>query len=407
MRLSALVGTFGMSGANFLLAFAIQRFSAAADFGLYALLQVMLQFGLNISNAIFCSPVIVALDGEEHERKLQSFFKANTIYCLAGASLIAGATFISTQAIGISLAAMLMCVLSWTRWFVRSVELALHNYVDPARADIIYAAAVGVAACWLLFNRVDNVELALWIQAAGSLAGFLTLRGSATVMFADFWNVNLQHFLASFRMHGRWSLFGVINIEAAANAHAWIVGLVLGPAALAPIAAMVLFFRPVLIVLQALTHYERPRMAQAIRDGRQKDLQRQKSLFTGVSMLCWLLTGLGVAGILIWAPSLVGNGRYPIESLWAITGVLSATYLARILRGGEGAALQAGGYFRRLALLTLFPAPLAIVGVTTAAFVSPSSAWSLIIGVLVGELVVCVKTRREYHELLIAGSGST
>lgn len=404
-RYSGLIGAFAFSGSNFLLAFALMRWASPQDFGIYALLQVMLQFGISLSNALFCSPVVVVMAGGVDRESLRSFLKANVLFSTSGAIVVATAVLALSKDQGLAVAAGALCFLSWLRWFLRSAELALCNFGAPAKADIAYALVVGLPAIWLLMKGAQDAELAVWLQTGGCVAAFLTLGRATLGEIVRLARAPLDPFLCSLRRHGRWAILGVITTEATANAHAWIAGFFLGPAVFAPIAAMALFFRPVLILTQSLTQYERPKMAKAIRSGKTDELMLHRLTFTRLSLACLVANGLVVAGILIWMPELIGNGQYPAVELWWLAGVILLTYLARVMRGAESAELQAGGNFRPLALVTVYTAPVAILGVALATLVDARISALLLSGVLVAEIMTCALIRRDHFRLITLAGG--
>lgn len=404
-RYSGLIGAFAFSGANFLLAFALQRWASPADFGVYALLQVMLQFGISLSNALFCAPVVVVMAGGVDREPLRSFLKANLLFSTGGAIVVATSVLVLSKDQGLAVAAGALCFLSWLRWFLRSAELAICNFGAPVKADIAYAFVVALPAIWLLMNGGQDAELAVWLQTGGCVAGFLILGRTTLGELVRLVKAPLDPFLSSLRRHGRWALLGVVTTEATSNAHAWIAGFYLGPAVFAPIAAMTLFFRPVLILTQSLTQYERPRMAKAIRTGKMAELTLHRLTFTRLSLACLVGNAMVVAGILIWSPELIGNGQYPHVELWWLAGVILVTYLARVMRGARSAELQAGGHFRPLALVTVYTAPVAILGVALATLVDARLSAILLLGVLVAELMTLALIRRDHFRLITVTAG--
>jgi hypothetical protein len=286
------------------------------------------------------------------------------------------------------------------------MELAGCNFRSPALADLIYALFVGVPAICMMAGYGEGVTYALAVQAVGCAAAFLALNRTALASARGVARAPWSPFAKSLRTHGSWALIGVVTTEATANAHSWVVGFLLGPAVLAPIAAVNLFFRPVVILTQALTQYERPRMAMAIGAANHHDLECHRLNFTGLSLLCWGCNTAIVAAILYLMPSALGDGQYPLRTLWVLAGVIVATYLARTLRSAESAALQAAGLFRPLAVVTMITAPFTMLAAVGAALLFPTSQPMVMAGVLLGEVATCALIRRVYRYQLPSGKRS-
>lgn len=395
-RYIGVLASFFYSGANFALAFYLQKNVSPLAFGLFSLVQIFVQFGISISNGLFCSPIILATrsSGEGRDLVVASFTKANIIFSLFVSSILSLYFVLSRVSVVIGSIVLVYSLASCVRWFFRSVELADGRSMKPAVADFIYCLVVLCGTALLLFTGTHSISAALLVQAAGAIGAFAIMGASAYTALRSMWGAPWQPYLSSFREHGRWALAGVVTTEATANAHPYLIGAILGPAAFAPVAVVSLFFRPITIVTQALTQYERPKMAAAYANGNLLALRKDVAQFRVASLASWLANSLMVLFLLFGPVEVVGNHEYPKEALQFAGGLLVAIFLARSLRGAESAALQSAGKFRILAWTTIVTAPIAVIGVAIAIWISPEHPVFTLLGVLAGELVMCAFIRR-------------
>ncbi|OLP59019.1 hypothetical protein BJF93_03565 [Xaviernesmea oryzae] len=387
-RFSGILSSMVYSGSNFLLIFLLQNETSRLEFGIFALSQVFLQLGISVCNALFATPILIyATDRAGWRENFGSFSKANWIF----STLFGGASALIAYQIGggllFSVLFFALSAISFIRWFIRSAELAQENYDLAVLADIAYGVLVagGIGLLFLL-NRIDNVSVTV-VQIVGCLAAFPLLAQASRMSLTTLGSASFRPYLKSLREHGRWVLLGVLTTEATANAHSYLVGFLLGPVAYAPIAAVTLFYRPVNIVIQAMTQYERPRMAHAIAEGNTRELTRFVNIFRLMSLVVCAFNALLLASILWLLPDIIGNGAYDHNELVLAASLLAAINLARALRGSESAALQAGGHFRPLAMVTVYTSPISLIGTALIVLVFPTADAALsLIGVAAGEI---------------------
>lgn len=398
-RFSGILSSFIYSGANFLLVFLLQKDVTQLDFGVFALSQVFLQFGIGFSNALFAAPIVVYANDEDRWRAVYgSFARASLLYCLIFG--IACAAFCAYLGASRSFAILffILCFTSWMRWFVRSAELARRKYLAAAAVDMAYGVIVVVVAGICYAAGAMDIEAATVIQIVGCIVAFPVLREGSRLCLQTMFTSSFGPFMVSLREHGRWALLGVLTTEATMNAHAYLVGFVLGPSAFAPIAAITLFYRPINIVIQALTQYERPRMASALAGADKAELGRAVNAFRWMSVTVCVFNALLVAAILLFVPGIIGDGTYDRLDLELAAGLMAAINLTRALRGAESAVLQAGGHFRPLAMATLYTSPITLAATTFLILWMPveSAALSLV-GVTIGETVMYYLYYRLYR----------
>ncbi len=403
-KLLGLAGTFAYSISNFFLLFSLQQNVPPFEFGLFALAQVFLQFGISLSNALFCSPIVVVVSRNlESSRAVSSFSKANLVFCTAGGGVMFFAVLASGGHERIALIFGALFFVSSMRWFFRAVELAHANYVAPALADIIYSAVVVFCTFTSLFVGELEGSLAASIQTLGCIAALLATLPKLGRSIPKTLKASLAPFRESLRKHGAWALLGVVTTEMSGNAHAWILGVLVSPAAFAPVAAITLFYRPVPILTQALTQYERPKLAFSIERNDRRKIKETVRSFRVYAMATWLLNTGAIFSLCWFAPEFFGYGAWEIQIAALL---LAVVFLARVLRAPESAALQAGGKFRPLALVTAATAPVSLVGVALLLYLLPGAAAASLVGVAVGEILMAALIAISYHKHLLPAAKS-
>jgi hypothetical protein len=175
------------------------------------------------------------------------------------------------------------------RWFGRSYAYLTNKPMRAVASDIAYSTllmmgdysrsspstlnAIHAAECC---SHV-RVRCRFWRSAPISRPAVLARQGG----LAD----GLWPHLADIT---RWSLLGVMLTEMTANAHAYLVTLVAGPAGFALLAIGALLMRPVSLVLTALPDMERPVMARAIVAGDLNRAFRSVKEFRTAAGAVWL-----------------------------------------------------------------------------------------------------------------------
>jgi hypothetical protein len=184
------------------------------------------------------------------------------------------------------------------------------------------------------------------------------------------------------RRMSAWSVLGVVTTEATNNAHAYLITAILGPAALAPLAASMLVTRPVSVISTALSDFERPRLARQIGEGRFAELRQSVVLFRWAIAAAWTITALAVVAVFLIAPRLIFPPKYDLayialgSTLWMIVAG------ARLAAIPPSCVLIASGSFRLLAQTSLWTGLFALLAVGGLMMVV-DVIWS-ILGILLG-----------------------
>ncbi len=403
---SAAIGPVGSAVAQFLLSIQMLHQLSPKAFGVFSFLLVTFQFMTGVWGALFIAPLpLLRTHPDESGR-------AGSLKCLLSTNLVlAGATLGCFVLLGLSLGT----AVSSAAVFALYVAVALlrataraHAYVAgcPQRtilSDLLYCAALLAGVGLFAVNRsnsLDGPSAALLAAAAVSMVPFgWRYLGR---QFAPFSWRDLRGYSEIWRRHSGWSLMGVITTEATNNAHAYLVTLVCGPAAFAPLAASALLIRPVSVVQNALAEFERPAMARQVNEGRFKAAIASMRPFRLVLIAAWVGSTIAAAMVLTFVPGLISSGSYDWSVLAIGTTLWIAVAALRILPLPESVLLQAVGRFRDLAQASVLSAGISVAAVATALQLA-EPLWS-ILGLIIGQTAMMVALRHQFRHWYSARS---
>lgn len=403
--LTAMAGPVGSAFAQFILSLILLHEMAPHAYGIFSLMLILSQFSWGVWTALFCAPLPALLRDAAADKKTR------VIQQLMAANLIGAAfAFVIFALIGRALAidwpaALLFAgyaAMALLRWFARAHAYALGRQLAVTRSDLSYAAIMMFAPLLLKVEPADPLRMtaaALLIAATVGLLSFgpMFLRSQ----FITVRPARARGYIHVWRQHSGWSLLGVVTTESTANAHAYIVTLLQGPAAFAPIAASSLLIRPFTVAMNAMMEFERPRLALAVAAEGPATVQPAMRLFRLIMLLIWAGTAGAAVLLLYLAPGAVFGTRYSFDFLAASAALWMGVGLARLMRAPESAFLQAIGAFRQLAFASVVSGACSIVAVLVllAIFGTLASLGGILIGETVFAVMIWRQTRRSLAEL--------
>ena len=382
-------GPVSVSAAHFVASMLFLHILTRAEFGLFAFLLVIVPLCMSVSGALLGTSMATAITGAKTicEDQVGTHLKLNLL--LSGIATLAVFGMMCTIGAPLLLAALLGAYggAMTLRWFGRSFAYITTRPMRAVGSDLVYSMLLttGLAAlaathaltaphaAEMLFAAAALSVLAFgpeflgrlfWPGKAGSLAGYGRLWHDIT----------------------RWSLLGVMLTEMTANAHAYLVTLVSGPAAFALLALGALLMRPVSLVLTALPDMERPIMARAIVAGDRQRAFRSVKEFRTAAGAVWLLTILLSGALLLWFPHLILKQGYDETQAIVVVATWGAIQAVRTLRTPEAVLLQAAREYRPLAKVGMWSS-IASLAATLALLLVAGPVASLG-GVLIGELLM-------------------
>lgn len=382
----ATVGPIGSAVVQFLLSLVLLRALDQTQFGSFSFLLVASQFSWGIWSALLCAPLpILLVTGDPATRAalLRGLFTVNFL----GASVAAVAFWVIGSALGGTGGTVVFAFyagVALLRWFARAHAYAVGRPLRTMASDLVYSGVLLVGVALMVVFHARTLHWAYVALLAGAIVGLLPF--GPRFLAREFLRVSVRDigaYLPVWRQHSGWSLLGVLTTEATANAHAYLVTVLLGPSAFAPIAASALMIRPITVAMNALTEYERAQMARQIAE-RRIDLARAAvRFFRGVLVLAWIGTAALILVLLAFAPRLIFPRQYDLTMLVTGATLWMAVGGTRLLRVPESAMLQAAGAFRPLAFTTVWSSGASIVAVVVLVLIG-GPLWS-IAGVLLGE----------------------
>ncbi|GGO64775.1 hypothetical protein [Bowmanella pacifica] len=300
-RLLNVSSSASLAAANLALSLLLLWFADASEFGSFAMLQVSAGLAYGVSNALLGAPLLLFLKEKQPDMaQLRGFFSANLLLALlvsAGQLLL---TLGLAAAVPVMFWAPLLVFFGTLRWFGRNYALSV-NPDFAVRSDLVTSVLMLSGAAWLWSINWLTLEGMMLVCAFAQCGGLLALgRTHSGLLFRALFQREWQAVNLGMQRQGKAALTGALSVEATTNGHSYLISLLAGPAAFAPIAAAALLFRPCFVVQGALASYERPRLVQllAISDGNAVRLAARQMM--AWSALLWAGNALLVAVLLIW-----------------------------------------------------------------------------------------------------------
>ena len=356
----AALGPIGTAAAHLVLSLIVLRLASPAEFGTFTFLFVASQLSWGIWSALFCAPlpVLVSDLSQTGAQELEAVFIATSfggavLACLTFAGL---SLFMELDAVPASLFS-LYGSFALMRWFGRAFFYVQGLQIRTMLSDLCYSAtllgllAIGIG---ILHWPIQTVCYAAML--GGALAGLLPFGGVFIARHVG----ELRHpsrvaaYGRIWRDHSRWALLGVLTTEATANSHVYLITLLKGPDAFAPIAASSLLLRPVNVAQNALSEFERPQMARLAAAGDLQPIWRSILAFRLALGMIWF--GSGVLALLLFAinPGLIFPSAYRLDEIKIAAGLWAIFAALRLLQTPESTMLQAAGVFRSLAMASVW-----------------------------------------------------
>lgn len=393
----ATIGPVSSAATQFALSLVMLRLLPPAAFGSFTFLLVASQLSWGIWSALLCAPLPVLLaHGTDDERRVaeDTLLSANLIGAGLSLALFVGIATALDMRPAAALCYGAYGAVALLRWFGRAYCYAQGHPARTALSDLLYSATVmGVLGGILLLMKGDPEIACYTALLVGALAGLLPF--GTTILSRQLRAVSwgaMRRYVSIWRGHARWALLGVITTEATANAHVYLITLLQGPAAFAPIAASALLMRPVNVAQNALSDFERPQMATLIAGRRHRDIRRSLTAFLLALGAIWLGTVAMATLVFAVNPRLLFPPVYDTHFLVIAAGLWSAVAALRLVQMPESVLLQAAGAFRPLAMASLWSSIGSVVAVLVLILLA-GPLWS-IAGIVAGAAIYWHWTHR-------------
>lgn len=400
------IGPVTLAGTHFLISLAMLRLEEPAAFGVFTFLFVAAQFTVALSAAMFGAPLQALPNAswvQDKELPASAILSATGLAALlaimlfGGLALAMGLPGPPAVCYGVYTGMMIL------RWVGRAW---CYNEDQPLRtvaSDVTYGA-VGLAAfafaVWFLPVSPESACYgALALASAASLLslGRRYLRQLIVRPTRGAWAA----YRSIWQRQSRWALIGVVTTEAAANVHVYLVTIFAGATAIAPLAAAALLLRPINVVQNALSDFERPQMARSLAARSEGDLLASMRLFQAVLIAIWGVSALVAVGIVRYHPDLIFSPQYDVDVVSFATVSWMVVSFIILLQVPANTMLQAAGDFRSLASAT-FTSSIINVTAVSLALVWLGPVWTvpaLALGWLVDLVLVKRAANRRWRQI--------
>lgn len=386
---AAIAGPATAAVAQFALSLVCIKLLSVAEFGVFTLNLTIVQLAQSIWTALYCAPIQVVNGTASQVKSMR-----DAIYAMSFTSSLAlgalhalGILVFEPQSGSVFLIAV--CTVTYlNRWFLRALTYCFgRNYLVFA-SDLVYSMLLivltglwfwwPIASLWVPFASMIVASLAGGLVCLagcrGLVYGGLIAGTKALATYADIW-----------KRYSSWSVLGVVTTEMTANAHVYLVSALVGPAALAPIAASALIVRPTQVSANALSEYGRARISRCYVDGNFKLVRDEISNFRIVLAGVLIINVLLALAILYFGAPYLPHKDYDFETLAGAAALWFGVALIRNLRTPESVFIQAVGDFKPLAFASVWSGAVSVAAVVgTVLLLGPVLS---IVAVGVGELI--------------------
>jgi hypothetical protein len=390
-RLALVLGGEGMqSGLHFGLNLALLALLPAQEYGAFAFTLVLGGVGLVYMRSLAAMPASTYI-GRARSEAAADFFEGAFGAAALGVSVAmaaAAGAILSRWSASAAVSGAAAVGLWSLRSHLRTVGFARGRAGAVTIGDAVFAAtgvAAIAAALWLDADRLQGALAALAIaNVAGSVAISLARGRRPRIDFGR----RARRFYLRLAWRLSWSLYSVTATVLLGQGVAFLVVGLAGPAAFAPIAAMLAFFAPLRIFSMSLANMLQPEISRLAAAGDEAGWRKLRSTWTVRAVALALL--YGIAGFLaITRLHLRSLQHQPIlflaVSAWALYAVVLAYLTPRLL-------LEARLRFREIAGVTTVGA---VVGLAaTLLILQIASPTYAILGAVLGESVAAAATWR-------------
>ena len=408
-RFAVMLGGEGLQSLFHLgLNLALVRALPAQDYGIFAIVFTLGGIALTFVRAAAGVPAATFIPQARSARAA----KAHAVAFGSGALLL-------SLALGLGAAALLAPFLGAGAgpagafvglWCLRSyLRIFLFVRGRPALAgvsDLAFTLSGTVLLALVLRGGGDLLRESLAVLAAAHGLGIALALG----LLREPVRVGLRHTGRRYRGLWRsfaWSVAGVATANLQAQGQILLVGLLAGPAAYAPIAAVLVLFAPLRLLGTVVVNLVQPEMAAALAAGDGRHLRRLAAASTaGLAAACLAYGGLVALAFPLVEGQLLA-GRFAGEPLAPIAAFVWLTVLASLLYAAPKTLLETRRAFPELARMALASAALGMALVAIL-LVAAAPAWSMA-GVAASELLVlvwCWRAARLPRSAPLPGTGA-
>ena len=390
-----------VSAAHFVVQLMLLAVLTPAEFGSFAFLMILVQFGFGLSNALVSTPYTVEVSSHADPRgdSRAMFFTANAVFAL----VVGLCVYLVGSGIADGRWTLLFSVfalLAMIRWFGRAHNYAMLRPASSGISDIVYAVSLVTIVAALASMGTLTLETVAVAFVIATLLGCICLGSDFIVRQFGSWT-SLRAYREIWQGQSRWTLLGVVSTESTANIHSYLVTLLAGPAAFAPMGAAALFVRPVLLSVSSLSQLEIPILGRAIAAGDTRKAAATSRRFLHALLAIWIATAALAYAVITFIPSVIIKPAYSLGEVEVAVLLFLVISLFQVWQGPNSALLQAARHFKQLSKVSVISCAFSIVGALIAlAFLPP--VYSLL-GIAIGQLVMAILMARLVRQTFVEG----
>lgn len=382
-------GEVAQSAFHFGLNIALARSLSPHDYGRFAILFLVGGLALTYVRALAGVPAGIYIPSRAGRRTGHGYevtFGSAALLLSGGIGLAVAATlWIATD---ISAVAGGLFVTLWTlRSYIRLALFAKRRAAASGLGDLAFAlSGTGLAVALRMIEgevRLDAMLTALaFANAIGIATSLALLRQRVRISFGHGMRRRYRALLPSLS----WSLIGTTTANIQGQGQSLLVAFIAGPAAYAPIAAIMVLFAPLRLSASALINMAQPEMAAHLAAGRFQEAKRVALHCAGLMALGGAAFGGAVVALLPLISARLFAGQFADAPLTLIAICAWAIVAISLIHAPLRVLFETQQAFRMLAILAAVSAvvgSLIVVGLLLVA----QPVWSLL-GVLVSECLV-------------------
>ena len=281
-----------LSFVNFVIGIILVKWASKVDYGYYSTAFSIMLFIISLQNAVVNRPLSVLLiskKGTDREQYKSSLCYGQYIVIIP--AVILGLVFtllLRNTVLGQGKAVVVAAVCAAAigvlfREFLRSYYFAEESPSNVLRLDILYAVSVLVliGSVQLLFG-ISVSSIFLITGVSGLIVGLVY--GLKACRFENAVKIK-ESFLENWK-YGRWSLLGVCVTHLQSYSYIYLLGTLIGSAAVAEVSASRLLLMPLVFIEAGWAKLAIPHGARLREQGRQKQFFKRLVVIASVFSIC-------------------------------------------------------------------------------------------------------------------------
>ncbi|WP_181171789.1 MULTISPECIES: hypothetical protein [unclassified Mesorhizobium] len=384
-RLVLMVGGEAMqSGFHFALNIALLHMLSAQGYGLFAIGMVMGGVGLSYIRSLTAVPASIWMGKSTNSAGVDAHDVAFGTAALVVSLLMAGSTAILMHLLGDPSGIAAGCFVgAWSlRSHMRTALFARRQQVIVSISDAAFTIAGIILTGLTMWLAKDALQTVFYVLAAANLLGIVVLVRLARRTPRISFRMPTRRRYTRLWPQLRWSAFSATTTNIQGQCLALLVAGIAGPAAYAPLAAVLVLFAPLRIISLALFNMTQPELAKLMRNNETSRVWAQAKIWSLVMGIGGLVYGCAILFVL----PMIKSQALQDASVGFIGLFVIANFIPVMLYVMPRIILEILGDFRTVAFITTGGA---IIGLTLIAIllaIAPPP-WSLL-GSAVSEIFV-------------------